>query len=153
MPNPKRFNGQQINLKIKRAFEGYRERIEAALLMRIKMAGELFITYAREKGSYTDHTGNLRSSIGYAILKDGHVIFESFPGLTSEGVSAGKKAIAEAIGKYSGHKGFALIGVAGMEYGIFVESKGKDVITGSSYATMALLKNSLRELQKNIKRA
>ena len=148
---------RKLGVKIAQAFEEFKQRIERGILMRLKTAGELFITYAKEntpeKGGFKDQTGNLRSSIGYVILKDGNVIFESFPGVTKEGVTAGRKAITEAIGEYKNHKGFVFIGVAGMEYGIFVESKGIDVISGSSYKIINTITKSLKELQENMKRA
>ena len=36
------------------------------------------VKYAREHGSYTDHTGNLRNSIGYVVVQYGRIIAESF---------------------------------------------------------------------------
>lgn len=64
--------------------------------------------------SYYNHTHDLRSSIGYAILKEGRVLkTSSFEG-TEAGREAGLRLIAERAGQSS--RGYALILVAGMHY-------------------------------------
>ena len=48
------------------------------MLVFLQAGGEKFIEVARRSGSYKDQTGNLRSSIGYIIAKDGEVVTENF---------------------------------------------------------------------------
>jgi hypothetical protein len=48
-----------------------RDNLGKAIFFRFQRIGETFVTNARLQGTYKDHTGNLRSSIGYVILKDG----------------------------------------------------------------------------------
>ena len=91
------------------------------------------------QGEYLDDSANLRSSIGYLVLKNGQIVHQNMKG-TSEGVSAAKVAL-ENVPK----SGLQLIGVAGMDYTSYVESKGYNVIT--SQATMAIV-NLQRLLQK-----
>ena len=91
---------------------------------------------------FRSQTGNLRSSIGYIIARDGNILKENIEG-KSEGRTQAKK-IAEEVLKES-KKGFVLICVAGMEYAVAVESKGYDVITGSIPAAKALLKSKIKE--------
>ena len=103
--------------------------IEQRTVEALQYAGEEFVNNARMNGNYTDDTGNLRSSIGYVILKDGQPIKQNFSGRSNEGVLEGKKA-ADEIGQQF-PRGYVLIGVAGMSYAAAVESRGYDVITGS----------------------
>jgi hypothetical protein len=95
--------------------------------------GEQFINRARTISTYIDRTGNLRSSIGYLILRDGQVVTRNFAGSskanTIEGKSVGLAYANEIAQLYP--KGYVLIGVAGMRYAAYVETKGYDVITGS----------------------
>jgi hypothetical protein len=106
--------------------------------------------YTREPGEgegFSDWTGNLRSSIGYIIYKDGKPLIETFPGNDKVGVSNGKDVASKAkIPK----KGFCLVVVAGMNYAHYVEAKNYDVITGSSYEAEKLLKQSLAIVRKNL---
>ena len=109
------------------------EKMEAAtdkVLEALQYEGELFVNKARLGGNYKDQTGNLRSSIGYLILKDGKVIDKNFQGDKARGKEAGIKAASEVANDFP--KGYVLIGVAGMNYAAAVESKGYDVITGSA---------------------
>jgi len=94
--------------------------------------GETCIREARLNGTYQDRTGNLRSSIGYVVLRDGVSInqggFEQV--LTGEdGIKSGKEFIQALIAKY--RKGIVLIVVAGMEYAAYVEALNYDVLTSA----------------------
>ena len=53
------------------------ERIEQLIIYNLSYVGEQCLTEARSTNSYKDQTGNLRSSIGYIIVKDGRVIRQS----------------------------------------------------------------------------
>ena len=116
--------------------------IEQRIIRTLAMVGESFANDAKNFGSYTDHTGNLRSSVGYIVARDGSILIGKFEG-TAEGKSQGQKVAEDVLRENP--KGFVLIGVAGMEYAAAVESKGKDVITGSVPAAKALLKSKIRE--------
>jgi len=79
---------------------------------------------ARINGNYIDQTGNLRSSIGYAVISDGRVIQRSnFQAVLkgAEGSTKGQNYLDEIISKNS--KGMFLIVVAGMEYAAYVATK------------------------------
>ena len=115
-----------------------RERIEAAnekVFESLQYSGEEFVNKARLKLAYKDQTGNLRSSIGYIILKDGKVVDKSFE-LSEKGTDrrSGLKKAKEFTGELISQfpKGYVLIGVAGMNYAAAVENMGYDVITGSA---------------------
>ena len=110
-------------------------RVEEAIKFTLKtVVGGKAVAHAKSYGNFTDRTGNLRSSIGYVLAKDGDIIdvggFESISGPegnNGEGISEGKK-YAEELGKSSG-SGYTLIIVAGMNYAEYVEAKGYNVLT------------------------
>ena len=121
--------------------------IEQRIIYTLAEVGEAFVNAAREKtpaeGSFNDQTGDLRSSIGWVIARDGNILTAKFEGKTAEGRAQGQKTADEVLRQYS--KGFVLVVVAGMNYAAAVESKGKDVITGSIPAAKALLKKKIKE--------
>lgn len=105
-----------------------REKVFIDALARI---GEECITEARENGDYLDQTGNLRSSIGYAIIKNGRIVSSSsFDAVNNakEGKGQSKKLISDLLPEFS--QGIALIVVAGMNYAAYVETK-RNVISSS----------------------
>ena len=108
--------------------------------------------------TYADQTGNLRSSIGYVIFYDGEkvagggfgggALFANSEGVKGSGVQGGKTGneISEKIAaKYS--KGFVVVIVAGMEYATYVEAKGYDVLTGSSFMFSPFFMQNMKVLQ------
>lgn len=135
-----------------------RQRIELAITMLLKRVGEKFVTDARNTNTYQDQTGNLRSSIGYIILKDGKVLAENFAPTGSRKKYGGKKGedgtqkakeVAN-MAKVGIGKGWALICVAGMDYALAVEAKGYDVITNSTITAVRDLQVNLKRLAKKI---
>lgn len=128
--------------------------------------GEMCVKRAKEIPAdigFTDQTGNLRSSIGYVIFKDGVAIRESYQG-QSEGVNTGK-ALAEKVGaKYK--KGLVLVVTAGMNYAVALESgrrkkpdgtyysvPPRDVLTSAELLAKRELPRMLAELKNNIEKA
>lgn len=125
------------------------ERGEKAIIQTFQFAGEQFVRDARLAGDYNDITGNLRSSIGYVILKDGNQLFDNFgqAGNGSDqatGVQIGIQVAEEVASFYP--KGIALICVAGMKYAAAVEAKGREVITGTSLEIEVKLQQLLNAL-------
>jgi hypothetical protein len=125
-----RYNEQYILRKLKEASE----QIENDLIKIQAFVGEKFVKEARDglnisgafpKGDYHDRTANLRSSIGYFILKDGVVIQHNLEG-NSEGIAAAKTALQQIHPRIGA---IQLILVAGMDYASYVESKGYNVLT------------------------
>lgn len=94
--------------------------------------------------SFTDRTGALRSSIGYVILKNGKVMASDFDGDNSEGKGEG---FHYAMSQSEANIGFVLMVVAGMQYAVYVEGYGYDVITGSSLLAEDELKNVFKKLE------
>ncbi len=146
-----KFNSQQI----KKFIEEKLRRIEDAVLSMLQRVGENFVTNARTSGNYLNQTGNLRSSIGYVILKNGFQYFGGDFVLTGdgyEGLKKGKSFLEEIIKEFNNHRGWVLIVVAGMEYAAAVESKKKDVLTGSSQIAKKELKQAMERITKKIDR-
>ena len=99
------------------------------MILALHFIGQQFIIDARTNDTYTDRTGNLRSSIGYAIYDDGKEIGGKFEiakkDVDGKGVSSAKNEARSNVSK----TGLCLIVTAGMEYAAAVESKGYDVLT------------------------
>ena len=108
--------------------------------------------------SWYDQTGNLRSSIGYAIysygLKQIESSFDSVLG-GSEGSQKGRKMGEELASRYSDT--YALVVVAAMEYADFVEAiESKDVLASTEiYAKREVgryLEKAIREAESQIQK-
>jgi hypothetical protein len=116
--------------------------------------GETFVTEAKDalnispaafpKGDYQDRTKNLRSSIGYFVLKDGQIVNSKIEG-TSMGTATSKVVLA-SIPK----SGYQLIGVAGMEYASYVESRGYNVITSQKEVAFVNLERLLQRFKEQM---
>lgn len=124
----------------------------------INAVGPMTVVNAREKSTFQDQTGNLRSSMGFVLAKDGKILetggftqvqgngenmaivsFKTKEGkevnFHAKGISGdgheglvNGKQYAEELARNAG-KGYVLIIVAGMNYAGYVESKGFDVLT------------------------
>ena len=127
MITPK-FTPADIERMLKDKIEKYQEKIVRVL----RYVGEKCINEAREYGSYQDRTGNLRSSIGYIILKDGKPIEKGGLKITKSGGNGQKEGetfINKIISQYP--KGFVLVVVAGMKYASYVEARNYNVLTSA----------------------
>ena len=128
------------------------------------------VNMAKSTNTYKDRTNNLRSSVGFVLYYNGNLVHEYFaPSGTGSGgggnvgfktkggsevsftAKSGDNSGSAGMGKAKAlahevagrHKdGFVAVIVAGMNYALYVEAMGYDVLTGST------LQISL-ELQKN----
>lgn len=123
---------------------------EQKMIELLSYAGNQGVRHARLNGNYRDRTGNLRSSIGFMVVKDGKAVDEYFEEADkgsdkSTGVSEAKK-LALRVAK-THNKGLVLILVAGMNYAVHVESlENYDVLQSAVYATESLLKETMEEV-------
>ena len=138
------------------------------LVNKLVYAGEMAVQTAVNSGKYQNITGNLRSSIGYVIAKNGKIIkeggFKKIPGFganmqrvkftTISGkdvnfIAKGKSGDGSE-GSQSGleyareivsqySNGFTLVVVAGMEYASFVNAKGFDVLDSAELKVINLM--------------
>lgn len=110
------------------------------MIFDLSYIGEQMCNHAREitighsSGGYDDQTCNLRSSIGYRILKNGVAVKDSgFKTIQNEngrgekGENAARKAL-EAFSVEASVNGWTLIVVAGMDYAKYVEDRGYNVL-------------------------
>ncbi len=126
----------------------FEDDVHAKTYTLLRAAGEMFVKYAREEGKYIDHTGNLRSSIGYVIVDGGVIKEENFQiQKTGEdgdtGLYKAKKLAKDLANTYN--TGMVLVGVAGMEYAVYVEAmESKDVITAANIKTEEWMRKSIK---------
>lgn len=119
-----------------------------AIVNNLIYVGEAALTQARNGHRYQDQTGNLTSSIGYAILVDGRVHKQSdFKVVLNgqNGASEGKKFLQRLISQNS--KGIVFIMVAGMPYAQYVEAMNLDVLDSAE----VLAKKMIPEIMKALK--
>lgn len=119
---------------IRKLFDKLGERAEFVIMDLLQRTGEEFVKIARLEGNYDDWTGNLRSSIGYVIVKDGSIVGRNFQVSEKKGTDKqtgkreGEQLAMDLVKTFS--KGYVMIGVAGMKYAVFVEAmENKDVLT------------------------
>lgn len=98
---------------------------EPKFINALAFIGETFVNEARSKRTYEDQTGNLRSSIGYAIIKNGKAVKFTAKDSPESG------DLVSSLVSEGGNEGIYLIVFAGMEYAKYVERDGYDVLTGS----------------------
>ena len=130
------FSNKDIDKFIKR----FGERSESKVYEILVQAGEYAVGEARKGGIYNDITGNLRSSVGYVILKNGALVVDNFEKSKkgsdrATGEKTGRQ-LAFSIAKSTAKKGYVLVVVAGMEYAAAVQDiEGKDVLKGAVILT------------------
>ena len=120
-----------------------------AILSGLSFVGESFVANARNTNTYKDHTGNLRSSIGYVVYFNGEQVQHNFEGKSGEGAATGAELANSIAADHP--KGFVLVCVAGMEYALYVEAKGFDVITNSSIKALDDTKQMVARLQQKLR--
>lgn len=133
------FNGLMVNVP---------QILQEEIYRALSYLGEQCIARIRDRSgeaSWYDQTGNLRSSIGYAIYGEGRKIIESAFAVVkngSLGASEGKRMIDELASKYA--ETFALVVVAGMEYADAVEARdNKDVLASTELLAKAKVQEYL----------
>ena len=143
-------------------FSRFFDEVEKKQIERLKMLGEMCVTQARGEhaNNWQDQTGNLRSSVGYMVFKDGVSVeegtFEQItprnpqPGDVYDGATRGMQ-FCKTIGDQT--RGIALVVVAGMSYASYVEKNGKDVLTSAEQLAERELPKMLEELKSNIIKA
>lgn len=121
-----------IDELFKQSFEIMKEEIVNSLTK----LGEECIVKIRDRSqqeSWIDHTGNLRSSIGYSVFNYGKKQIESAFNIVlsgNDGPQAGRRLIEECSKAYANC--YALVVVAGMNYADRVEAlENKDVLAST----------------------
>lgn len=136
-------------------FKAWLAEVDRQLIESLTRVGEEAVKLAKmippERG-FKDRTGNLRSSIGYVVLVDGKPVNVAFAAVKGghAGVNEGQR-LALQVGSKT--EGYALVVVAGMNYAVHVESKGRDVLTSAEKFAEKEVAKHLADLVTNIKNA
>lgn len=153
--------------EIRRRLEQEVERIGRAVERALAVVGEKAVRHARSLPSpnaadfptypkiprhqphYIDWTANLRSSIGYVVIRDGHIVTEG--GYTAisggkEGARTGRDYARSLAAEFP--RGYALVVTAGMEYAGYVADKGYDVIDSAGDLAGRLADELLRKIAR-----
>jgi len=136
--------------------------IDKAIVDRLIVLGEKCVAEARELNTYKDQSGNLRSSIGYVVVRNGVAVsmsgFEKaapwgeYKGNDFDNGEAGRGLATSLSSSPKYASGYALVVVAGMNYAAYVEANGYDVLDSTEKLAERELPRMLRELKSNIKR-
>lgn len=137
-------------------FKALLAEVERQIIESLCRVGEEAVELAKlippERG-FNDQTGNLRSSIGYVVVKDGKPVNVSFGAVKGghKGVNEGQRLALQIGSKQT--EGYALIVVAGMNYAVHVESKGRDVLTSAEKFAEKEIAKELADLVTNVQNA
>lgn len=138
-----------------------REVIDHEVVRTLSRLGEEGVAFARDRSqedSFNNITGNLRSSIGYAVYKDRKQVtksgFKAIPapsGDGSLGKQYGEMALVRAAKDIS-PTDTALVLVAGMSYAQYVEAMdNKDVLASTELYVKAKFPSYLAKTKQRIK--
>lgn len=138
---------------VKKRLDRVLEAIEEAAIEYLQKLAEECVTIARlipPQVGFTDQTGNLRSSIGYMIFKDGTPIVSNYVQFKegAEGLKNGKVLAEKKGAKYK--QGLVLVVTAGMNYAIYLESDGRDVLTSAELFAKQQLPKLIAQLKSDI---
>ena len=151
-----------IDVDLESAFNVILEAVDDQIFESLCRIGEEAVTIARTMPAsrgFTDQTGNLRSSIGYIVVKDGKPVrlpaFETVQpkekdvdGKALNGAQVGMNFAKNLAAQFT--QGYTLIVVAGMNYAVHVESKGRDVLTTAEKESEKSIARHLADLVTNI---
>lgn len=119
------------------AIRSYLERriseLEQALARELAYIGESALRIARERGSYTDRTGNLRNSTGYVIAVNGRIVKQG--GMNHDEGKDFAERLALSTNAFA-----VLVVVAGMNYARYVSARGYDVLNSAELHAKRLAK-------------
>ena len=126
--------------------------------MRLMQLAEEAVTYSKENKGYKDRTANLKNSISFALYLDGQLVtmrkgtIVKTEGIDGDPIGGSMEAFASQQGVIA-PKGYTLIVVAGMWYGVEVEKKGYNVLHLTKYFLHDEMRKILEEVIENLKSA
>lgn len=123
------------------------KRAKESIYLRLAYVGEAALTEARSNHKYKDQTGNLASSVGYAIIDNGRIIRQStFQQVKSgsEGMAKGKQYLNQIIAQNS--RGIVFIMVAGMNYASYVENMTLNVLDSAEVLAKKMIPIIFKQL-------
>ena len=136
---------EQVFAEVEREIERTNRKIKRAL----QYAGEAGVNVARDpnhSNTFTDRTGNLRSSIGSVVVEGNNTSYSGFGIFGSEGNSGseGRQYAKEVATEFQAPYRLTLAVVAGKEYASYVAAKGFDVLDAAEITS----KNTFEQLMK-----
>lgn len=137
------------------------EIIKSLTIRALSELGEECVNRVRDRSgdeSWYDHTGNLRSSVGYIVLYEGKeaqrggFMPTSAPeGNGSKGKQEGQNYLEETAKTVAESSDFSLVVVAGMNYAEFVEAMdNKDVLASTELWAREQVPLMLEKLKRQI---
>lgn len=127
--------------------------VHTYMLRALTKLGEECVARIRNRGameSWIDHTGNLRSSVGYSVYDYGVKYMQSSFATVMDGTkgrSEGMRMVNELAQEYSNV--FALVVVAAMDYADYVEAvNGKDVLESTRIWAQSVVEQRLNRAKE-----
>lgn len=146
-------------------FARFQAAYDTAAIEEMQAIGERLLSFARSDSSslkhYKDRTANLRNSIGYIVISKGQVVRDTFDGNfppdpkhaeESDPAMAHQKGLEYAleVGRQLDRDKTYLVLVAGMEYAVYVQGKGFDVLAGAEVELEANASSYMEEFKRHI---
>lgn len=135
---------------VNRELDKIPKRLHELIERNLRYVGEACVNQARgyNLGTYTDQTGNLRSSVGYVLAYRGKVKGKSKFETVMTGTEGRAKGEEYAL-KLSRENpnGWVLVLVAGMEYASHVQLMGKDVLASAELLADRLVPTMINKLK------
>jgi len=136
------FDSSTISDRVK----DFQSRVEKATIFQLKYLGEGLVTYAKEMRNYTDRTGNLTNSIGYAVVRNTEIVASDGDSKFGEGAENAIRILHKYADQCSNT--YTLIVVAGMNYAAYVEAKGYNVILPAELKCQVAFPQTILKIQK-----
>ena len=134
-----------------------KENLERVLDMKLLQLAEEAVSHAKHNKGYKDRTANLKNSISFALFHDGELVRMNVGQIPKPDKSTqGQGGVQNALETYSSQqgvvapKGYSLVIVAGMEYGVHVEHKGYNVLHLTKYFLRDEMRTILEETLNDI---
>ncbi len=128
----------------------FQKRLEEAAIYLLKCLGEELTKYAKDKHNYTDRTGNLTNSIGYAVVRNGDILY--FGGAVQQGEGADNALKVAVKMAETCANSLSLVIVAGMNYAAYVEARGYNVILPAELKAKTDFPKAMQMLMDKAKR-
>lgn len=127
------------------------QEIDAETLKHLAKVLNVAIEKVRKKMEttpYQDHTGNLNSSTGFIIIKDGKVVHKDFreSDKGTDKTTGLKEGLSLALAELRESTGWGVVLMSGMDYASWVQSRGFDVLLGTTLNLDAILKEAFDEI-------
>ena len=125
--------------------------IDKEILDELRKIAQSLVKDAINNRGYTINTGDLMSSTGVVIMRNGIVL--EIVGLsgTANGKSEGEKFANKLVKDYRGNNDYNLVLFAGMEYASIVEDRGFNVLYVTSVNAQQIYKKHIDIIKNKIK--